>query len=174
MATKNDIRLRTATIEDLALVLHWDEQPHVIASDPDDDWDWANELQKTPPWREQLVAELNGRPIGFIQIIDPLLEESHYWGDVAPNQRAIDIWIGEKEDLGKGYGTTMMQLAIERCFSQPEVTAILIDPLFSNVDAIRFYRRLGFTFVERRTFEDSDCEVYELRREDWKASSEEV
>lgn len=170
MTLKKEIILRGATVQDLALVLHWAEQPHVLASDPEDEWDWAAELQKTPPWREQLVAELHGRPIGFIQIIDPLLEESHYWGDVAANLRAIDIWIGEKDDLGKGYGTTIMTLAIERCFSEPEVTSILIDPLVTNVDAIRFYRRIGFKFSEVRTFDTGRCEVHQLKREDWEAA----
>jgi len=165
MTKRGHIKLRTATIHDLPLLLHWDEQPHVIASDPDDEWGWASELKKTPPWREQLIAELDGRPIGFIQIIDPEKEESHYWGDVQPNLRAIDIWIGEPTDLGKGYGTDMMKQAIKRCFNDPEVTAILIDPLVSNIDAIRFYKRLRFKFVERRTFGDTDCEVYKLRRE---------
>jgi len=159
------IKLRPATIEDLELVEYWDTKQHVIDSDPDDDWNWEVELNRNPPWREQLIAERNGEPIGFLQIIDPLLEETHYWGDVEPNMRAIDIWIGEEENLNKGYGTTMMNLAIERCFAQPEVTRILIDPLKSNTRAHRFYERLGFVFLEERKFEDSVCYVYELKRE---------
>jgi aminoglycoside 6'-N-acetyltransferase len=164
------VTLRAAKIDDLALLRHWDEQPHVIASGVDgDEWNWADELEKNPEWREFLIAEIDGRPIGFIQIIDPLLEESHYWGeDVEPNLRAIDIWIGEKDDLGKGYGTEMMRQAIGRCFAPPEITAIIIDPLASNRDAHRFYERLGFKFVERRQFDDDDCFVYRLERADWK------
>jgi hypothetical protein len=46
------------------------------------------------------------------------------------------------------------------------VTAILIDPLASNVRAHRFYERLGFRFVERRRFGDDDCVVYVLDRVD--------
>jgi len=161
------ITLRPATINDLALLKHWDQQQHVIDSDPDDDWNWEIELKKTPAWREQLVAERNGKPIGFIQIIDPKLEETHYWGNVSANQRAIDIWIGEKYNLGKGYGTEMMTMAIQRCFSHAEVNTILIDPLESNIRAIRFYQRLGFQFVEYRAFENSKCAVHQLTREDW-------
>lgn len=161
------IRLRTATFQDLALLQHWDKQSHVIASDPDDDWQWETELQNNPPWREQLVAELNGRPIGFVQIIDPALEESHYWGKVPNHLRAIDIWIGESEDLGKGYGSRMMQLACIRCFADKKVTAIIIDPLASNIKAHRFYERLGFKFKENRKFHDSECKVYQLDREAW-------
>ncbi|WP_308737902.1 GNAT family N-acetyltransferase [Nostoc sp. 'Peltigera membranacea cyanobiont' N6] len=90
-----------------------------------------------------MIAQINGRPIGFVQIIDPAREESRYWGDVAPDLRAIDIWIGEETDLGKGYGTKMMQLALNRCFADPRVTTVLIDPLASNTRAHRFYERLG-------------------------------
>lgn len=158
------ITLRPSTINDLELLKYWDTQQHVIDCDPDDDWNWEEELKLNHTWREQLVAELNGAPLGFIQIIDPYLEESHYWGDVPQNKRAIDIWIGEAENLNKGYGTTMMKMAIERCFESPEVDGILIDPLKSNIKAHRFYERLGFRFVEERQFDESLCYVYELRR----------
>jgi aminoglycoside 6'-N-acetyltransferase len=158
------VTLRQATPEDAATLKHWDSQPHVIASDPHDDWDWDIELTRTPGWRDQLIAEAEGRAVGFIQIIDPLLEESHYWGQVSPNLRAIDIWIGKEEDLGKGYGTEMMKLAIRKCFADKAVEAILIDPLESNVRAIQFYERLGFQFVERRRFGEDDCVVMILRR----------
>lgn len=158
------ITLRPATLNDLQLLQYWDTQPHVIDSDPDDDWNWAIELPRNPNWREQLIAELHHQPIGFVQIIDPYHEETHYWGDVEPHKRAIDIWIGEEQHLGKGYGTQMMQLAITRCFQQPEVTGILIDPLKTNTRAHRFYERLGFVFLEERDFYGKPCFVYELKR----------
>jgi aminoglycoside 6'-N-acetyltransferase len=161
------MRLRPATPADLPLLLHWDQQPHVMASDPNDDWEWETELARTPPWRRQLIAESAGRPIGFIQIIDPALEESHSWGDVPPGLRAIDIWIGEPSDLGRGHGTRMMHLALARCFADPSVTAVIIDPLRSNRRAHRFYRRLGFREVERRRFGDDDCLVMRLERDDY-------
>ncbi len=66
-----------------------------------------------------------------------------------------------------GYGTKMMQLALERCFTDPLVTAVLVEPLASNTRAHRFYERLGFHFVEQRWFGNDDCFVYRLNREDW-------
>lgn len=159
--------LRPATLADLELLRHWDEQPHIIASDPNDDWGWEVELGRTPDWRSQLIAETEGRPIGYVEIIDPAREEEHYWGDVPANLRAIDIWIGEAADLGKGYGTQMMQLALARCFANPAVTAVLVDPLASNTRAHRFYERLGFRWIEQRQFGEDDCFVYRLERGDW-------
>jgi|GEM_PF-41845 len=167
-----NIILREATMDDLALLQHWDTQPHNIAADPNDDWNWAEELPRQPAWREQLIAELDGRPIGFIQIIDPAEEESHYWGEVPPNLRAIDIWIGEAQDLGQGYGTVMMQLALARCFAYPEVQAALTDPLETNTKAHRFYERMGFRLIEKRTFGEDDCLVYRLDRANRKTQNE--
>jgi aminoglycoside 6'-N-acetyltransferase len=161
------IHLRPATLADLDLLQHWDEQPLVLDSDPNDDWGWEVELSRNPDWREQLIAEIDDRPIGFIQIIDPAREDSHYWGKIAPNLRAIDIWIGEETNLGKGYGTQMMQLAIARCFADPTVTVILLDPLAINTRAQRFYERLGFQCIDRRWFGDDDCLVYRLNRANW-------
>ncbi|HEX6317249.1 MAG TPA: GNAT family N-acetyltransferase [Burkholderiales bacterium] len=156
--------MRPATPADLELLRGWDEQPHVVASDPNDDWGWETELARSPDWREQLIAEAHGRPVGFVQIIDPAREDSRYWGDVPAGLRAVDLWIGSEADLGKGFGTQMMRLALARCFADPQVSAVLIDPLASNTRAHRFYERLGFRFVERRRFGRDDCFVYRLER----------
>ncbi len=159
----NQFSFRKATINDLELLQHWDKQPHVINSDPND-WDWETDLLNESPFSEKLIAMLENKPIGFVQIIDPANEETHYWGDVEENLRAIDIWIGEAKNLNKGYGTQIMNLATARCFSDELVKAIIIDPLTSNKDAIRFYKRFGFSFVEYRTFGTDECSVLRLNR----------
>jgi aminoglycoside 6'-N-acetyltransferase len=164
------MKLRPATSDDVSLIRAWDKQPHALESAGDFfEFDWEGEIPRTVDWREVLIAEIDGRPIGMMQIIDPEREETHYWGDVAPDLRAIDIWIGNADDLGRGYGTEMMRLAIERCFAPPEVTAILIDPLVSNTRAHRFYGRMGFCRMERRMFGDDYCYVYRLTRAQWQA-----
>jgi aminoglycoside 6'-N-acetyltransferase len=161
--------LRKATITDREILELWDEQPHVMDSDPNDDWNWAYELTRDPDWREQLIAEVDGRPVGIVQIIDPAREETHYWGDISHGYRAIDIWIGMEEDLDKGYGTQMMTLSLDRCFKDPSVNEVLIDPLASNIKAIRFYERIGFEFVGERIFGKDQCKVYTFRRHTWES-----
>lgn len=162
--------LRDATLADVPLLSAWDAEPHVVAATGDDDIiDWEHELAcvidfEGPQWKWDFVAEVDGRPIGIVQIIDPHLEESHYWGEVGPNQRAIDIWIGPADALGRGYGSKMMELALDFCFADPAVTSVLIDPLASNTRARTFYERIGFRFVGYRTFGNDDCAVYEYRR----------
>lgn len=168
------IRLRPASIDDLSLLIFWDKQSHVIAAAPNDEWDWESELRRDLEWRELLIAESGDRPIGFIQIIDPAREETHYWGDIGDGYRAIDIWIGEAENLGKGYGTEMMRLTLDRCFSDPKVTAVWVDPLEFNTQAHRFYERLGFKVMAERRFGEDDCLVYCLDCEDWELKNKSI
>jgi aminoglycoside 6'-N-acetyltransferase len=164
-----NITLRQAIISDLPLLKYWDKKPHVIfatggdSDDEEDEW-MKNQLQNPSKFVWIYIAELDSRPIGVIQIVDPANEETHYWGKIEQGLRAMDIWIGEESDLAKGYGTTMMQLAINKCFENPEVTAILIDPLSKNLRAIKFYQKLGFVFLENRDFDDDNCDIYIKKR----------
>ncbi len=155
----------------------WDREPHVIqcsTDDPEADIafggiEWREELADQSDLSFYRIAEVGDRPIGVMQIINPHLEPTHYWGEIEPGLRAIDIWIGPKDALNRGLGTQMMTLAIDGCFSVPEVTAIVIDPLNSNAEAHRFYQRLGFEVVGRRMFDADDCLVHRLERATWEA-----
>ncbi len=159
------LELRPARPSDVDLLRDWDTQPHVISASGDDDAiDWEVELARDVDWKWDFIAQVDGRPVGIIQIIDPAKEDSHYWGEIEPNLRAIDIWIGPPADLGRGYGTKMLQTALDFCFTNPDVTSVLIDPLAANIRARRFYERIGFRFVENRTFGSDDCAVYRFDR----------
>ena len=161
------IQLRPAGFSDLKLLQRWDKAPHVIAAKGTGDWGWQAELRRQPDWREQLIAEVEGTPVGFLQIIDPARDESHYWGECQDGLRAIDIWIGEEAYVGRGFGKEMMELALQRCFADEGVNAILIDPMASNTRARRFYEKIGFYLVEYRYFTKVECAVYRLDRNVW-------
>lgn len=177
----SDVTLRIATLADIPTLERWDAEPDIIAATTDNpatskafgednDWNENIAMHQDDVW-EHWIAETQGRPIGAMMMCDPYREPTRYWGDVAPNQRALDIWIGEAADRGKGYGQAMMRLGIERCFARPDVTAILIDPLNSNARAHAFYQRLGFRPVGRKVFNDEDdCLVHKLTRQDWEAA----
>jgi aminoglycoside 6'-N-acetyltransferase len=163
-----EVTVRPAQPSDIPLLAHWDTKPHVIAATGDDDvLDWKYELARSDAWAWTLIGEEDGRPFGVVQIIDPREEETHYWGDVEPDLRAIDIWLGEESDLGRGLGTQLMWLALDKCFRAPAVTAVLIDPLASNTRARKFYERLGFVAAGPQRFGTDDCMVYRFDRATW-------
>lgn len=168
--------IRVAVADDIPVLERWDVDPDVIAATSDDPnaeqaFDgaiWPDEIAGNSSVTCYYIVELAGRPIAGMQVIDPHLEPTHYWGETEPNLRAIDIWIGDTPDRNQGHGARMMGAVIDQCFADPAVTAIIIDPLNSNKDAHRFYQRLGFKVVGRRFFEKDDCLVHRLERADWR------
>ena len=165
------ITLKLAKLSDLPLLKYWNKKPHVIfatGGDSQDEDTWLEDQLKEPSefvwiW----IAIQDDKQIGVAQIVDPANEETHYWGEVEQGLRAIDIWISEETDLGKGYGTQMMNLALAKCFDDDSVKAAIIDPLVVNTRAIKFYQTIGFTFVENRHFDDDYCAIYRMDRKRW-------
>lgn len=162
------VELRPMRVADIAWIRRWDEDPDVVAAvGRGADWyDWPLEIARRPGWRELLIGEDDGRPVGFVQLIDAAREETHYWGDVEPGAWALDIWIGAPADRGRGLGAELMRLALDRCFERHGARSVMIDPRVTNVRAIRFYERLGFESVGERCFGDDDdpCLVMRITR----------
>lgn len=153
-------------VDDVALLRAWDGDMDVataLGGSGADWYDWPTELARNVPWRELLIAEEDGRPIGFIQLTDAGEEESHYWGDVAPGTWSLDIWIGSPGDRGRGLGTDAMHAALRRIFDHHRADTVVIDPRVDNLRAIAFYERLGFERVGVRDFDSDRCLVMRLR-----------
>lgn len=161
------ILLRDATRTDIPLLRHWDSQPHKKEADPNSDWQWETEVGREAPGRRQLIAELNARPIGYVEILRCALDEEQYWGAAPDTWAAIDIWLGDASDIGHGYGTRILQMAIQMCFKDDGIDVIVLDPLATNIRARRFYEKNGFEFVEERRIGVDDCAIYRLTRERW-------
>ncbi len=152
-------------IDDVAWLVRWDDDPDVAAAigGRGADWyDWPVELVRDVPWRELLIAEEDGRPIGFLQLTDASEEESHYWGDIRSGTWALDIWIGSPADRGRGLGAEAMAMALRRVFDQHGAEMVVIDPAVDNRRAIAFYEMLGFERVGVREFGDVECLVMRL------------
>jgi aminoglycoside 6'-N-acetyltransferase len=163
------IELRPMGPEDVALLARWDDDPDVVAAlgGRAADWyDWPVELARHVAWRELLIAEEDGRPIGFVQLADAAEEESHYWGDVAPGTWSLDIWLGSPDDRGRGLGGQVMRSALARIFEHHGAGSVVIDPQVTNPRAIAFYRRLGFVAEGERSFDGDRCLVMRLERPD--------
>lgn len=158
------VRLRGADLSDISTLRDWDAQPDRASwAGTDGPWDWDVELPREVDWQQMFIAEFEGTPIGFLQLLHTGHDPDRYWGSLsADGIWAIDLWIGEQAQRGIGLGSSMMRLAIERLVVLG-AAAVLVDPLASNDAAHRFYRRHGFSEVGRYRFGDDDCLV--LRRD---------
>lgn len=81
-------------------------------------------------------------PIGYIQYYETkeyLYEENVY---------GIDIFIGEDDYRGKGYGSKILKQIINTIFEKPNIEKIVIDPDVENKIAIKCYLNVGFKKVK--------------------------
>lgn len=161
------VTFRNATAHDVPLLEQWDQADHIRAIMGDyefNEWNWKEEIPRSPPWRQQWVAQIAPtqhsadkrhqlRPIGFVQIINAREEETHYWGvNMEPNVAAVDIWIGEVDCLGQGFGTEMMHQVFRFCFDTWQSKAVVVDPMHDNTAAHRFYVKCGMRPAGYRMF----------------------
>jgi aminoglycoside 6'-N-acetyltransferase len=114
------------------------------------------------------IIYLDDNPIGFIQCCDlfsykTIAENpSGLFTDEEKGTYCIDLFIGEKEYLNKGYGTQIVKLFSELLFDRFTARKILIDPASTNKRAIRCYEKAGFQFVGKKFDGVTNCTVMML------------
>ncbi len=77
----------------------------------------------------QLYMLIDGKPVGIVSVSGSLIEDLY----VLPDMQNM------------GYGTRLLQYAIDRCADTP-----LLWILENNTNAERLYRRMGFTETGRK------------------------
>jgi RimJ/RimL family protein N-acetyltransferase len=159
------IVLKPLQQSDLKLLVAWFALPHVR------EW-WPDNLSA-----EQIAAKYcarigskdivpmliyaDGKPIGFIQYCRATKEE---WPDEPEGTIGLDLFIGESDYLGKGYGTTAIQTLITQLLTNPTVKRIIIDVDPNNTRAIRSYEKAGFKFVKTVTTPDGVANLMEFKQ----------
>jgi aminoglycoside 6'-N-acetyltransferase len=143
---------------DLPVIRRWLLEPHVRRwwADPPRDTYPEDELDeyRARVRGEDLSADIfcirhRRRPIGFIQSyrID---DDPEYAAALALDvpAAAIDLFIGEATDIGKGHGPRVIRAFLrDIVFARYDVAECVIGPSVKNASAIRAYEKAGFRFV---------------------------
>lgn len=130
------------TAADLPLVADWRARPHVVrwwSEQPDDLAAETVDDATINVW----IAELNGRPMAFIQDYRVHDWPDHHLAFLPPDSRGMDIFIGEADLTGQGHGSAIVRRHVEAWFAKG-VPAFGIDPHPDNAAARRAYARAGF------------------------------
>jgi aminoglycoside 6'-N-acetyltransferase len=141
---------RPVTSRDMPLLARWLAEPHVA------EW-WGDPDKEIAEIRghmdsisvEPLIAELDGRPIAYLQSYDPHLEDDHPYNDQPFGTFGVDLTIGVPELVGKGHGSAMLRQFVEELFDEG-TPRVVIDPDPANGRAIRAYEKAGFRKVDER------------------------
>ncbi|MGB3503171.1 MAG: GNAT family N-acetyltransferase [Mesorhizobium sp.] len=141
---------RDVTETDLPMLRGWLEQPHMRQwwDDPDTEIAAiAGHMDSVSV--EPLIAELDGRPIGYAQWYDPHLEDDHPYGDQPFGTLGIDLSIGEADMLGQGHGSALLRALADELIEEG-APRLVIDPHPDNRRAIRAYEKAGFRHFDTR------------------------
>ncbi len=146
--------------QDLPTLLSWFKEAHVAQWWPTPEADEFFEffLQRIRSKDTfAFIVHLNGQPFGYIQYyrIDRTVEKAGSWlpQDIPEATTVgIDQFIGNKDMIGKGYGTQFIKEFITYLHSHiPELTTVIVDPEPDNTAAIKCYEKVGF--IKVGTFE---------------------
>lgn len=131
--------------EDLALLMTWLAERHVAAwwdQPPDPDGYYFREGGGV----RRFVADLDGRPVGMIQLCETLDSdgEAGVIGAV-PGEVGIDYLIGERGLIGRGVGPVMIQTFLNDFLGgRKDVTGVRVDVAEANRRSWRALEKLGF------------------------------
>lgn len=112
------------------------------------------------------IFSINGESAGYIQTyrVDDHPDTAAMFKVTRAN--GIDLFIGEEKWLHRGFGAQVLRKFIEEyVFSDPAVTACMIDPDVRNKIAIRAYEKAGFRRLREEVSPD-DGLTYTVMRLD--------
>ena len=157
------------------MLREWLMRPHVA--------EWWGQADSIEELRDSYIAQSNEAnatrayiayqgsiAVGFIQSYVVMGSGGGWWEqETDPGARGTDQFLAAASELGKGLGTAMIRVFLNRLFADPEVTVVQTDPHPTNLRAIRSYKKAGFQEVETVTTPDGlavlmRCTRQSLRR----------
>lgn len=167
------ITFKPLTQDDLSLLHRWFQKPHVkewYARGEDYTVDTIKEKYLPRILDSELISNFivyaDDMPIGYIQLYglkdflpDGVTDYTHaLFDNFKSNEIAgIDLFIADEDYLKKGYATLTLTHFIKE-YVRGKFTALLVDPLKKNINAIEFFEKNGF----RRFNHDNVNSINEL------------
>lgn len=157
----NRIIFKKLEENDLALLHQWFQIPHVLK------WYARGKSFSFDEIQQKFLPRINDstitsyiiytreKPVGYIQLYQvehhlPEGIDNHnhsLFDQIMPNELAgIDIFIADKNLLHTGFSSMMLNSFIEN-YIKGLFHAIAVDPVKSNITAIKFFEKNGFTLI---------------------------
>lgn len=111
------------------------------------------------------VVSLDEEPIGYIQHF--VANKTDTWTNQPSSTIGVDLFIGEKKHLHKGYGTEMVRKIAQMLFSNPAIKRLVIETISLNTPAIRCYEKVGFRKIKIVPRGKDKILLMELKRQEY-------
>ncbi len=102
------------------------------------------------------------KPVGYIQkyFVNDWQELGDFL-DYDETVVSIDLFIGDPDFMGKGFGSVMISEFLNKVvFADPSITTCMIGPEPSNKRAIKAYQKVGFRHVQTLRIGDESEDTY--------------
>lgn len=141
------VNLRAIEEEDLPLAVEYLNDPEIIMN-ADDDPPMPTSIEKQKLW----FANYN-KTKGIKDGVEFAIEtkDGKYIGGCGTNEidfknriAKVGIFIGPRENLGKGYGSDAMKLLVNFLFMEMNMNKITLNVFGYNKRAVRSYEKCGF------------------------------
>ncbi|OFZ49425.1 MAG: hypothetical protein A2381_12475 [Bdellovibrionales bacterium RIFOXYB1_FULL_37_110] len=156
--------------KNLGLVMSWLKEPHVKEFwDDGDNWEEIYKqyiLKISSDVVKQFVVYLDNEPVGFIQFYWAAKVGVGWWKDYPDDVIGIDLYIGDLNYIGNGFGTNMIKAFIKFLQSNYKFSKIITDPSPDNKRAIRCYEKAGFVNQGQIVTPDGDALLMEYELDD--------
>ncbi len=136
----------------IALIYQWFNRPHVQSFYSLRNWTLEEVQKKLTPYMQEksgilgYVIYLGERPIGYIQgypIKEYPWENQNLPDGIIQEAAGFDLFIGEKDCLGKGWGSKIVNRFLEE-YIWPYYKYCMVDPDSRNEASIRLFQKCGF------------------------------
>lgn len=149
---KEKITFKHLSFSDIPLVHRWFNMPHVQAFYSLRSWSENEVFNKLKPYITGenpvfgFIISLDDLPIGYVQyyrLADFPWPEQALFDEVIRHAAGIDLFIGDPDYLGKGYGTRILNQILTQLI-WPQFDYCIVDPDIRNNAMIRCSEKLGF------------------------------
>jgi aminoglycoside phosphotransferase (APT) family kinase protein/RimJ/RimL family protein N-acetyltransferase len=157
------ISFKPLSEEYFALIQIWFNEPHVQSFYSLRAWTIEDVRQKLTPCiqgvggMECYIISVDKTPMGYIQCY-PVKE--HPWDnqnlveELIQNSAGIDLFIGEKKFIGKGFGCEILEAFLKN-YIWTRYKYCLVDPDIRNDISIRLFKKCGFRKHEQISSKDA-------------------
>lgn len=146
MLNSNRLRLRAAEREDIPRFVRWLNDPEVYSTlalcyplSQASEEKWFQSMQDHHPAEQVLVIEIKAaegwKPIGNVSFMDIA------WVN---HSAEVGIFIGERDEWGKGFGRDVMKLMLRYGFNELNFHRICLRVHADNLRGIKAYQYAGF------------------------------
>lgn len=152
---------------DFNFIESWLQEPHVQKTWGNEKWEESYEkylFKISSDSIKQFIIKDDNNPIGYIQYYWASKVGDGWWEGFDDNTVGFDLYIGNPNYLGKGYGNAIVKEFINLLFKDFKISRIIADPSPRNEKIINLLKRNGFISSGEIQTPDGPALFMELKR----------